>query len=141
MTPKQLFAEITVTSIGEDAFREIYRFMLRYIQSYRGVAYQVLFTLQPPKDSSYDNEMLMSVYYAFGHILQNTLRKSDIMMQNSPNQFFLLLPELEEQYVEQVMSRIGRIWEENPDSDKVKYVYELQIIEPEAAAELRRRYD
>ncbi len=127
--------------IGEDAFREIYRFMLRYIQSYRGVAYQVLFTLQPPKDSSYDNEMLMSVYYAFGHILQNTLRKSDIMMQNSPNQFFLLLPELEEQNVEQVMSRIDRIWEENPDSDKVKYVYELQIIEPEKAAELRRRYD
>ena len=127
--------------IGEDAFREIYRFMMRYIQSYHGVAYQVLFTLNPPQDGSMDNAQIVSVCYEFGHILQNTLRKSDIMMQNSTNQFFLLLPELEEKYVDSVMGRIAAIWEQNPASAKVKYVYELQIVEPENDGENRRRDD
>ena len=126
--------------IGEDAFREIYRFLMRYIQSYHGVAYQVLFTLNPPRNAM-DDAQLMSVCYEFGHILQNTLRKSDIMMQNSTNQFFLLLPELEEKYVDSVMGRIARIWEQNPNAKDVGFVYELQIVEPEADSENRRRDD
>ena len=39
------------------------------------------------------------------------------------------------------MGRITRIWEQNPNAKHVRFVYELQIVEPENDSENRRRDD
>ena len=127
--------------IGEDAFREIYRFMMRYIQSYNGVAYKVLFTLIPQEDGKADADEMSNACFEFGKILQNTLRKSDIMMQIGANRFFLLLPELEEQYAGNVMDRIRQIWQNAKYADRVNFTYELKSIGPDHESGLRRRDD
>lgn len=115
--------------IGEDAFREVYQFMVRYIKSYHGVAYKVLFTLNPKGDLSPDSDEVYDISLKFGELLQRTLRKSDIMMQSGRHQFFLLLPELEEKYAQNVMDRILRVWSEKSESSKVDIIYEMEFIE------------
>ncbi len=95
--------------LGQDAFSSVYKFMLRYIESYRGGACKVLFTLKPISDEiAYDDFTVMT--YQFGETLNRALRKSDIMMQANRNQFFLLLPEIDESYVQRVVDRVSELW-------------------------------
>ncbi|MBR4694533.1 MAG: hypothetical protein IKO94_00460, partial [Selenomonadaceae bacterium] len=63
----------------------------------------------------------------FGQCLQETLRKSDIILQNKPNQFFFLLPELSEADFQKVLQRIMATWEAVPLHGGVRVDY---FIEP-----------
>ncbi len=94
--------------LGQDSFSWNYRFVMRFIKRYHGSAESLLFSISS-KDPSVD---VASVASEFADILQKTLRKSDIIMQSRPNQFFLLLPEMKEGDVPGVINRIMRLWNE-----------------------------
>ncbi|MCR5451681.1 MAG: diguanylate cyclase [Lachnospiraceae bacterium] len=123
--------------VGQEAFSYIYRYMLRYIQSYHSVAYKVLFTVTP-KDSENGMELLPRVVEELGEILKKSLRKSDIMMQSKANQFFLFLPEITEQYIEGVIWRTINLWEDNAFSKYVDLDYNTEIVTAETAEDDRR---
>ncbi|MCR4946253.1 MAG: response regulator [Lachnospiraceae bacterium] len=127
--------------IGEETFRDVYQYMMRYIQSYSGVAYKALFTLSPGEGTVLDEKEYVGLYHEFGELVQNTLRKSDVMMQNSKNQYFLLLPELEEKNSRLVMERIMKMWKDHPGAGLIRVHYDLQMVEPEKAQEIRRIRD
>ena len=64
----------------------------------------------------------------FGQILVGILRKSDVMVQSKPNQFLLLLPEVDEAHLESVLDRIERSWTESKYSDYVAIIYERELV-------------
>ena len=116
--------------LGTEAFSNVYKFLIRYIQSYHGVAYKLLFTLLPTV-SVVDDERTVELAKVFGDMLSSSLRKSDIMMQSKPNQFFLLLPDLDEDHVQDVVSRITEQWKTSDFADKASIICESEIIQPE----------
>lgn len=116
--------------LGTEAFSNVYKFLIRYIQSYHGVAYKILFTLLPTVGGISD-EHIAELARAFGDMLSKSLRKSDIMMQSKPNQFFLLLPDLDEDHVQDVVQRITEQWKTSNFADKASIICESEIILPE----------
>ena len=80
--------------MGKEAFGNVYRHMLRYLDRYHGLAFQVLFTVEMPKDSS--ESMRVEIMNRFRCQLQQSLRPSDMMLESGTNQIFLLLPEVQE---------------------------------------------
>ena len=94
--------------MGKEAFGNVYRHMLRYLDRYHGIAFQVLFTVEMPKDTP---EALRSEIMArFRQQLQRSLRSSDMMLESGLNQVFLLLPEVQESDMGHVIFRIIDEW-------------------------------
>ncbi|MBO5566058.1 MAG: diguanylate cyclase [Succinivibrio sp.] len=105
-----------------DQFSTIYRFIQRFSVRYGGKASKFLFVL-----SGDDPEALKQATAQFSECLKRTLRRSDIIMQNKPNEFFLLLPELSEEDTSAVMSRIMKSWETYSHDCNIKIE---KVIEP-----------
>ncbi len=117
--------------LGQEAFGNIYRYMLRYIGRYQERAYKVLFTITPESENSVHDEAFVLLIEQLGEILRGVLRNSDIMMQSLPNQFFLLLPMVTEADIQKVIKRILTAWRRLVDVDKAKISYETEAITPE----------
>lgn len=113
--------------LGQDAFSTIYRFMLRFIQSYHGVAYKVLFTVTPVNETV-DMATIAKLSQQFGEMLNKSLRKSDIMMQSKPNQFFLFMPELDDKYIKTVIGRILNEWTSSDSSELATIEYATELV-------------
>ena len=100
----------TALWLNQDDFGSVYRFLSRFLARYQdetsyGKAYKVLFTIIP-NDENMDGERFEEIVRRFGDTAVKQLRKSDLMMQSKNNQFLLLLPVLDEKYVNVVIQRI-----------------------------------
>ena len=124
--------------LGQDAFSYVYRFMVRHINSYHGVAYKVLFTITP-YDKNIDAATYAILTKQFGDVLNASLRKSDIMMQSKQNQYFLLLPELNDQHINAVTERIMERWKKNELSGLAEVTFLSELIESEENTENDQR--
>ena len=71
---------------------------------------------------------LTEIYAQFGMILQKMLRKSDIIMQNRPNQFFAYLPELSKDDMPAIMDRIMKEWKDTSYSTGVTVESAMQFV-------------
>jgi diguanylate cyclase (GGDEF)-like protein len=124
--------------VGQDAFSHIYRYMMRYIKSYHSTAYKVLFNATPASDDI--SEVEFTEYMKkLGTFLTNSLRKSDVMMQNGINQFFLFLPDIDEKHIDNVIERIITSWKQLDFSSKINVTYEFELITVEDKGSARRR--
>lgn len=114
--------------LGPEPFSFIYRFAKRFYTRHGGNAAKMLFILS--KDGSRDARFLIEESERFCEVLQKTLRKSDFILQNKPNQFFLFLPELTEPNFPKVIHRIMDMWEKcEHDGVKVEYIIEPIVYE------------
>lgn len=117
--------------LGQEAFASIYRYMYRYIQRYHEKAYKILYTVTPKIEMT---EMDFAArMQKLGESIKNTLRNSDIMMQNVSNQFFLFLPMVSEEDIQKVIDRIQTAWSRNGYDQDLQIVYEAESIAPEEA--------
>lgn len=114
--------------LGQDAFGNIYRYMMRYIKRYHAEAYKMLFTLRAKSDDVSEEEVNYAADY-LGDILKNSLRNSDLMMQTKPVQYFLLLPEVSTRDLDSIIERIYELWEEGMYHGKFLLVYEIELIQ------------
>ena len=73
--------------LGQDAFSWNYRLIMRLVKQCHGEATKLLFQLTK-KESTVDMGQAAS---QLAELLQNTFRKSDIILQSRSNQFFVLL--------------------------------------------------
>ena len=106
--------------LGFENFRTIYRFLVRTIENYRYKAELVLYTL------SGDREAID----AFGDVLRQSLRRSDVYTKNAANQYLVLLLEIEQGDMNTVLSRILTNWDKTGLGDRIKVACEsvpLQI--------------
>ena len=100
---------------GKDIFGSIYQYMVRYMNRYRNSAFRVLLTLQPATDTS-DTER-RKLREEFRQRIRGALRGSDVMMECTDNQVFLLLPGIKEQDIERVIGRLLKRWKEAENND------------------------
>ena len=116
--------------MGKEAFGNVYRYMIRYMDRYRGTAYKMLFTAKfIPKDlSESEKEKIM---ISLRELLQESLRNSDIMMQIGDNHFFLMLPEISDYNVSRVTERVMRSWKNNEYSGLVELEVETESTDTE----------
>ncbi len=116
--------------MGKEAFGNVYRYMIRYMDRYRGTAYKMLFTARfIPKDlSESEKEKIMA---SLRELLQESLRNSDIMMQIGYNHFFLLLPEISDYNVSLVTERVMHSWKNNEYSGLVELEVETESTDDE----------
>ena len=94
--------------LGQEAFADNYRFIMRFVRRNRMSVCRMMFVLEGTKKdglAAKDTDL-------FGEILQNSLRKYDIIFRNRPNCYYLVLPGLAEKNVPVVKSRILRAWED-----------------------------
>lgn len=124
--------------LGQDAFSYVYRFMVRHINSYHGVAYKVLFTITPT-DKNIDAATYAILTKQFGDVLNASLRKSDIMMQFKQNQYFLLLPELNDQHIDAVTDRIMKRWKKNELSGLADVTFLSELVESDDSTDNEQR--
>lgn len=109
-------------------FSVVYRFLKRYNYTYNGAGVKMLITIQPV-DVDMSDEDFVSVARRFGKVVNGTLRNSDVMMQSRKNQFFILLPEMQEGYVEKLFTRIRDRWAKTGYADTLEISYEFGIME------------
>ena len=113
--------------LGQEEFASVYRYILRFISRYCESAYKVLFTINPTVDDMRESEFTKLVDN-LGEILKNSLRYSDIMMQNAPGQFFMLLPLVRSENIGKIVARIMVAWEHTEDYSKLKVTYETEAV-------------
>ncbi len=128
--------------MGSEAFGNVYRHMLRYLERYHGVAFQVLFTVEMSK--SYDARQRSEIMTQFRRRLQMSLRNSDMMMESGENQVFLLLPEVEEADIGHVISRLIEDWKQTeygPFTDIISEVRQANLNRGGAQEDVKPRTD
>ena len=116
--------------MGKEAFGNVYRYMIRYMDRYRGTAYKMLFTakLKHHDLSGSEKEKIM---LSLRELLQESLRNSDIMMQIGDNHFFLMLPEISDYNVNRVIERVMHAWKNNQYSGLVELMVETESTDPD----------
>ncbi len=116
--------------MGKEAFGNVYRYMIRYMDRYRGTAYKMLFTAKfIPKDLSESEKE--KILLSLRELLQESLRNSDIMMQIGDNHFFLMLPEISDYNVNRVTERVMHAWKNNQYSGLVELSVETESTDSE----------
>ena len=115
--------------MGKEAFINIYRYMMRYMERYHGVAYRVLFTLTMAS-GEYNREEQEEIRDRFRSLVQSSLRNSDVMVEVSENQIFLLLPGIMEDNIHVVTDRMTTRWRRDGMQQKGSITWESGRVLP-----------
>ena len=97
--------------LDKDAFSYVYRYIMRYIIRNQRTLYKVLFTLLPAEGTP--ERDYKANCDAFGNLIRASLRKTDILMRNRFNQYFVLLTDIRKNDIDIVTGNIMRRWEMN----------------------------
>ena len=128
----KLFEERSIKSgafrIGPEAFVQVYHYFIRYIKRYTHSAFKVLITLQP-SDYSEEEYGFYECVEAFGDTLCKPLRKSDVVVQIHANQFFMLLPDINQENLDKLTSRILDSWSQTSFSKYTTVKVESEEID------------
>ena len=111
--------------VGQETFTWIYRFMERFAARYHDPYTRMMFMLADENTES--AEYYEEAMFQFGCIIQRILRKNDVITQNRPNCFLLLLPELCEENVPTILERIRTAWEKSGYSKGIELVYRMDF--------------
>ncbi len=96
--------------LEKDLFSCVYQYIMRYIIRNQKNACKVLFTLG--KGTVTDPDEYESLCEKFGDHVKDRLRKSDILMRNRQNQYFVFLTDIREASIGMVVGNIIRSWHE-----------------------------
>ena len=117
----------SVMWMGREAFSNVYRYMMRYLERYDVSAYKVLFTLSFIKKGIPAN-LRERIVEGLRDVIKISLRNSDIMVQVGTEQFFLLLPELNPEHVDKVIGRMVEAWDRNEFREYTELKYEYSGV-------------
>ncbi len=119
--------------IGQDVFGSIYKYIVRYITRYHNCAYRVLLTIRP--DPELDDFHYEEIIATFKTLIKISLRNSDVMMECGSNQVFLLLPEVTDQNIDRVMTRVMEKCNNSRLAPQVRILTEYAPVRTSAAGE------
>ncbi len=116
--------------VGSETFSSIYHFMHRFYKRYGGYVVRILFSIEIENAGETDLKKAMK---ALEDLLRRSFRRSDIMMQNRSNQYFLMLNELTDFDAEPVIKRVLSAWENTGHAKyaKLSYSYRPELFEKE----------
>ena len=113
--------------LDREAFASVYRYVIRYLIRNNMSACKILFTLRPKEGSGATEDDIADLFDEFGNHVRQSLRKSDILMRNRKDQYFIFLTDVVEDSVDKVISHLTDSWEaEYPG--KISLSYEKEIV-------------
>ncbi|SHK26663.1 diguanylate cyclase (GGDEF) domain-containing protein [Selenomonas ruminantium] len=117
-----------------EQFSLIYRFIRQFYKRYGGMIVKLMFILSAEGSDGERPYRLKDVAEKFGLCLQDSLRKSDMILRHKSNQFFVLLQNLSEEDFPTVFRRIMNAWEaeEHHTGIHIEYLMEYVIYEKES---------
>lgn len=125
--------------LDKDSFSPVYRYVIRYIIRHHISACKVLFTLEPTSGTR--NSAFFERVDEFGNHIRESLRKSDIFMRNSKNQYFVFLTDIRTNSIDKVISHILDDWH-SKGNDDIVISYETESIrnneEPAGTKKLKK---
>lgn len=107
--------------LGFEDFRSVYRFLVRSLEHYH---YQVDFVLLSLPDAE------EKAAERFGEALRSTLRRSDVYTRHGKNQYMLLLPEVNDETAETILSRLLSRWAADGQYGSVAVKCEHEPVRP-----------
>lgn len=114
--------------LDSSSFVGVYRFVMRYVMQYHRNACKLLITLHPSKGLT--TEEADDYFEQFGKHVEETLRRSDLVMQVRKNVYFVLLTDIRAGADEQVAGNIIRNWR-SKNGDVLQIFYETDFLESE----------
>jgi diguanylate cyclase (GGDEF)-like protein len=122
-----------VISMDLKQFSLIYHFLRQFYKRYGGTVVKLLFILSEEDTAKELPYSLKDAAEKFELCLQDTLRKSDMILRHKPNQFYVLLQNLSEEDFQSVFQRIMNTWEagETHTGIHIEYLMEYVIYEKE----------
>ncbi len=110
--------------LDKEAFSHVYRYIIRYAMRHHINACKVLITLAPGEGVN-DNDYADSVD-EFGTHIRQSLRKSDILMRNDKNHYFIFLTDIREDSIGKVADHVIGSWKKTHKDDlKISYTTEF----------------
>lgn len=107
--------------LGQDAFTPVYRYALRAIRHRGGSVCELLFLLRA-EDAG--NAVPADMSERFASVLGEALCARDIVLQNGPTQFFVLLPDCRQ--AEDAAQRVLELWRRTAESNRFSVTYVAQ---------------
>jgi hypothetical protein len=122
-----------VISMDLKQFSLLYHFLRQFYKRYGGTVVKLLFILSEEKTAEVRPDSLKEAAEKFELCLQDTLRKSDMILRYKPNQFYVLLQNLSEEDFQTVFQRIMDTWKagENRTGIHIEYLMEYVTYEKE----------
>ena len=118
----EIMGERTVPNVAlqleMEAFSHVYRYATRYFIRNNINSAKILFTLE--RSGDVDNATFKNCTDEFGNFIRESLRKSDLLTRVRFNQYYVLLSDMREEFVDKVVDQILSKW-------KGKYGYEVMI--------------
>ncbi|MCR5102177.1 MAG: diguanylate cyclase [Butyrivibrio sp.] len=111
--------------LGADAFSTIFRFIERYNSRFGTKVLLLLFIVSAK--SSVEEDILNDAVSFFGEVLKKTLEKSDIIMQNKTNQFFVMIPMVQITDSDSIANKIMSAWNEQASYEDIEIKTASQI--------------
>lgn len=111
--------------LDKESFSYVYRYIMRYIMRNQRTLYKVLFTLKA--ENGIDERTYKEYCDIFGAHIRESLRKTDILMRNRFNQYFVLLTDIKEKDIDIVTSNLMRKWERNGGKG-LEITYETEFV-------------
>ena len=111
--------------LNKDAFSYVYRYIMRYIVRNQQNIYKVLFTLQA--EDGTDERSYKAKCDEFGDLIRESLRKTDVLMRNRFNQYFVLLTDVKENSIDTVIANIIHRWN-NTGGTGLVLAYDSEFI-------------
>ncbi len=115
-----------------EAFSFAYRFATRYFVRNNRNYCKVLFTLK--KTGKINNKKYRTSTDDFGFYLRGVLRKSDILTRSRFNQYFVLLTDIDEEYVNGLIERVLSKWDNDYDFS-LNINYEVEYVKNDGSAD------
>ena len=120
-------------SLNLEQFSLLYCFIRQFYKRYGGMVVKLMFILSEENTAEAPLCSLKEAADKFSLCLQDTLRKSDMILRHKPNQFLVLLQNLSEEDFPTVFRRIMEAWEagEKHAGIHIEYLMEYVIYEKE----------
>ena len=128
----EILAERNITNVAlqldMDAFTHVYRFANRYFIRNNINSCKVLFTLHKPEEMHEDN--YHDFCDEFGNHIRENLRKSDLLTRSRFNQYYVIITDIREEFVDKVITEIIASWKANRSASP-EITYEKEFIRNE----------
>ena len=128
----EILAERNITNVAlqldMDAFTHVYRFANRYFIRNNINSCKVLFTLHKPEEMHEEN--YHDFCDEFGNHIRENLRKSDLLTRSRFNQYYVIITDIREEFVDKVITEIIASWKANRIASP-EITYEKEFIRNE----------
>lgn len=104
----EILSERNITNVAlqldMDAFTNVYRYATRYFIRYNVSSCKILFTVEQPEGM--EKEDYRNYCDDFGNHIRESLRKSDMLTRCRFNQYFVLVTDVREEFVDRIVASI-----------------------------------